>query len=179
MSMNIGSYAQALYDLAREQNLEEAMLQQAEMLSGIFTSEPDYLRLLSSHSLSKQERCQILDEGFRGKIEPYLLNFMRILTEKGYIRQFPQCVKAFRSLYNDAHGILSVQAVTALPLTQQQSEKLQKKLSQITGKQIQLVNRVDENCMGGVRLSYDGKCIDGTVKNRLDDMRNLLKNTVL
>ena len=50
---------------------------------------------------------------------------------------------------------------------------------QITGKKVTLTNRIDPACMGGVRLTYDGNQVDGTVKNRLDTISNMLKNTVL
>ena len=52
------------------------------------------------------------------------------------------------------------------------------KLQKITGKTIELTNRVDPDVLGGVRLDYNGKCVDGTVKNRMDKMRALLQNTV-
>ena len=57
--------------------------------------------------------------------------------------------------------------------------RLQEKLQQVTGKTVQLQNRVDPDCLGGVRLDFDGKSVDGTVKNRLDAIGNMLKNTVL
>jgi len=40
-------------------------------------------------------------------------------------------------------------------------------------------NRIDPECLGGVRLDYDGKRVDGSVANRLETVRNMLKNTVL
>ena len=72
-----------------------------------------------------------------------------------------------------------VTAVSAVALTNAQQAKLMAKLASITGKTIELVNKVDPGCYGGLRLSYDGKSIDDTVAHRLDAMRNLLKNTVL
>ena len=173
------NYGQALYDLAAEENLTEQILQQLTALQGAFTQEPEFVRLLASHSLSKEERCGILDNSFRGKIQPYILNFLKILTEKGYIRHFGDCCKAFRDLYNQDHGILPVSAVTAVALTPEQEKKLKQKLGQITGKTIELTNRIDPTCLGGVRLDYDGKQVDGTVQNRLNAVRDLLKNTVL
>ena len=49
----------------------------------------------------------------------------------------------------------------------------------ITGKTILLRNRINPACLGGVRLDYDGQRLDGTVKNRLDRLGELLNNTVL
>lgn len=172
-------YGQALYSLAREEELSPSILEEMKALDGCFAQEPDFLRLLSAPNLSKEERCRIVDDSFRGKVHPYVLNFLKILTEKGYVRHFSQCLESYREQYNQDHGILPVQAVTAVALTPDQAEKLSGKLTRITGKTIELSNRVDPECLGGVRLDYDGKRVDDTVSHRLDAIRALLKNTVL
>ena len=172
-------YGESLYSLALEEKAEKAILEELSVLKQSFAAEPDFIRLLSAPNVSKAERCQILDQSFRGKVHPYVLNFMKILTEKGYMRHFADCCDAYRSSYNRDHGILVVTAVSAVALTNAQQAKLMAKLASITGKTIELVNKVDPGCYGGLRLSYDGKSIDDTVAHRLDAMRNLLKNTVL
>ena len=172
-------YGEALYLLAREEDRSKTILEELKVLDESFTQEPDFLRLLSSPNLPKAERCQILDDSFRGKIDPYLLNFMKILTEKGYIRHFSDCRKGYTLHYNQDNGILSVTAVTAVALSGAQAEKLTGKLESITGKTIELINRVDPGIYGGVRLDYDGQRLDDTVAHRLENIRNLLKNTVL
>ena len=179
MSQAATTYAQALYDLAKEEGLADVIGSQLEVLRQSFEQEPDFLRLMTAANLSKQERCQILDDSFRGKTEPYVLNFMKILTEKGYMRHFGDCAKAYRQIYNADHGILPVLAVTAVALNDTQKQKLTAKLETITGKTVELENRVDASVLGGVRLDYDGKRVDGTVQNRLDTIAGLLKNTVL
>ena len=176
----IGSvYGEALYELALSENLIEEIRGQMLTLDESFQQEPDFLRLLCSPNLSKQERCQILDDSFRGRIHLYLLNFLKILTEKGYIKQFSSCCEMFTQLYNRDHNIVSVTAVTAVALSQKQTEALTQKLTRITGKNILLRNRVNPACLGGVRLDYDGQRLDGTVKKHLDRLRELLNNTVL
>ena len=176
----IGSvYGEALYSLAREEGLDKSILEQLKVLNLSFSQEPEFLKLLSAPNLSKDERCKIVDDCFRGKVHEYVLNFLKILTEKGYIRRYSQCVEAFREQYNADHGILCVTAVTAVALNDAQTEKLCAKLAGLTGKTIDLTNRVDPTCIGGVRLDYDGKRLDDTVSHRLDAIGNLLKNTVL
>lgn len=126
-------YGQALYDLAKEENLSKEILQEISVLQECFAQTPEFIRLLSTPNLSKQERCQILDDSFRGKVQPYVLNFLKILMEKGYMRQFSDCYKAYRESYNEDNGILPVKAVTAVPLSEEQRKKLSDKLAQITG----------------------------------------------
>ena len=173
------AYAEALYSLAKEEDLTQTVLDELKTLKEALSQEPEYLRLLASPNLTKQERCGILDESFRGRVHPYVLNFMKILTEKGYARHFGACCDAYRGLYNEDHGILPVSAVTAVALRADQAERLSAKLAKVTGKTIELTNRIDPDCLGGIRLDYDGKRVDGTVSSRLEAIRSMLKNTVL
>lgn len=172
-------YGQALYSLAKDEGISEIVLEELQVLKKSFSDEPEFLRLLAAPNLTKEERCQILDNCLRGKVQPYVLNFLKILTEKGYARQFFQCCEMYESQYNEDHGILPVKAVTAIPLSKEQAEKLTKKLSSITGKTVKLENQVDADCIGGVRLDFDGKRLDDTVAHRLEAIGGLLKNTVL
>ena len=179
MTQAANTYAQALYDLANEEGLGKTILEELTVLKGVFAENPQYSKLLSTPDIPKQERCGVLDEAFRGKVHPYVLNFLKILTEKGYIRQFPDCCESYRGFYNEANGILVVKAVSAIALSDGQTQKLTAKLEAITGKKIDLHCSVDPAMLGGLRLSYDGKQVDGTVKNRMDAIGKLLKNTVL
>lgn len=172
-------YAQALYDLAKDEGLGKTILEEMKVLQQVFRDTPQYAKLLSAPDIPKQERCTILDEGFRGKVHPYVLNFLKILTQKGYIRQFPLCCESYRDFYNEDNGILVVQAVSAVPLSKAQTEKLIAKLEASTGKTVDLRCSVDASALGGLRLSYDGKQVDGTVSARLDAIGKLLKNTLL
>ena len=176
----VGSvYGEALYTLAQEESLSKQILDEISVLAQCFHAEPDFIRLLCTPNLSVQERCNILDDSFRGKVHPYVLNFLKILTEKGYMRHFFDCCKAYEEIYNRDNGILPVTAITAVSLNPAQAEKLTAKLCELCGKQVKLHNRVDPEVLGGVRLDYDGKRLDDTVSHRLDAVRSLLKSTVL
>lgn len=172
-------YGMALYGLARDENLSDTVLQELSVLEQSFCAEPQFLHLLAAPNVPVEERCRILDDCFRGKINHYVLNFIKILTEKGVIKSFSDCVRSYREQYYVDHNILPVTAVTAIPLAEEQVQRLAEKLSSITGKTAQISNRVDPACLGGVRLDYDGKRIDGSVASRLDAVRKMLKNTVL
>jgi len=172
-------YGNALYTLAREDGLSASILDELTALDQSFQQESGFVRLLSTPALSKEERCKILDDSFRGKVQPYVLNFLKILTEKGYMRHFSDCCKTYRDQYNEDNGILPVVAITAVSLSAEQSVRLTEKLSRVTGKTIALANRVDPSCLGGVRLEFDGKQLDDTVAHRLDAIGRMLKSTVL
>ena len=172
-------YGGALYRLAAEEGISEPILAQLQVLDDSFRESGEFLALMDSPALPKAERCSILQESFGGKVHPYVLNFLKILTEEGHIRQFSACCRAYRDQYNEENHILPVTAVSATPLSDAQMQRLTEKLQGITGATIALDNRVDPACLGGIRLDFQGKRLDDTVAHRLQEIRELLQKTVL
>lgn len=171
-------YGGALYELAAEHGLEKTILQQLGQVDELFCNNPAYVKLLAMPSVPKAERCAALQEAFGGRAEPYLLNFLKLLCEKGEIRRFSDCAAEYRARYNTDHGILEATAVAAVPMSAGQTRALTEKLAELTGKTIALTVRVDPACLGGVRLEIGGTELDGTVQNRLAELRRRLAVTV-
>ena len=164
-------YGGSLYDLAAEEGLETRILDELDEAAKLIRDDPEYLRLLSTPSIPKKERCALLDEAFRGQVHLYVLNFLKILCEKGTLRELPGCARAYRIRYNAAHGILEATAITAIAMTAAQIEQLRQKLETITGKKIDLATKIDPSVLGGIRLDIEGTELDGTVQNRLATLR--------
>lgn len=173
------TYGGSLYELARDEGLTGRLLPELELCAGVFSENPEYMRLLATPALTKEARRCAVDESFGVQVHPYLTGFMKLLVDRGEIRQFPGCVRAFRERYNEDNGILEVTVTTAVALTDGAREKLVTKLSQMFAKKIKLTPRVDPAVLGGMRLECAGKRYDGTVRDRLDRIERGLRETVL
>ena len=161
-------YGKGLYDLTEEEHVSEDVLAQLRVLRGLFRDQPDFIRLLCNMSLAKEERTAILDGALRGQVHPYVLNFLKILCERGALHEFEGCVSAFTALYNQAHGIVEASVTTGVPLEAEQRTRLIDKLSAMTGKRIVLSEKVDPGVVGGVLLEMNGKRYDNTLRRRLE-----------
>ncbi len=173
------NYADALYELARDEGLDEQIYAQLREIQALMEENPDYVRLLSAPNLPKPERLAALDEAFSGRVHPYLLHFLKLLCERGHIRELKDCAIQYRRRRNADLGILDAVAITAVPLRAELREKLRARLQALTGKQIELQYRVDSGVLGGIRLEYDGKALDGTVRSRLAGIEKTLSETVI
>ena len=172
-------YGGSLYDLAAEEGLDERILGELDGVTALLNGDAEYLHLLSIPSIPKKERCALLDEAFRGQVHLYVLNFLKILCEKGTLRELPGCARAYRVRYNQAHGILEAAATTAVAMTEQQVKSLHEKLEKLTGKTIDLKTKVDPAVLGGIRLDIEGTELDGTVQNRLSALRRDIASVTL
>ena len=171
-------YAKALFLLSEENGNSDAMLSDVELTSRILCENPDYVKLLDTPAVSKEEKLVLIDEAFASVI-PNLKNLLKILSEKHLVFSFREIAKSFNSLYNESRGIEYVEAVTAVPMNDKQIEKMKEKLAKMTGKTIIIKNTVDKTILGGVKLRYEGIQLDGSVKTRLDLFEKSLKNTVI
>ena len=172
------AYGSTLYELANEAGAVDQINKELVQLRAIFEENPRFITLLSAPTLKKEERVEIVDKTFGGKIHTYLLNFLKIITENGTTGEFIDTAKDFRDRYNFERGIETVVAVSAVPLTPKMEKQLVKKLSDMTGKTIQLEKKIDPNCKGGLRLNLDGLQLDGTVKHKLDAIRASLLRVI-
>ena len=172
-------YGQSLYDLAAEENLTDDILGEMEAVKGIFADNPDYVALLSEPSVPRNERLGLVDEAFAGSLTAYHLNFIKILIEKGLVREYSACYKRFRKSYNEQHGIAEALVTTAVALDGAQLKLLEEKLEKISGKKVLLKQKTDPDILGGVRVDLEGQLFDGSVKGRLSELRKKVDETVI
>ena len=167
-------YGDGLYALTEEESLSKEVLEQLLALKNLFREQPDFTRLLGNMSLSKDERVKILDSVLRGQIHLYLLNFLKILCERGALNEYEGCLAAFKTLYNQAHGIVEASVTTAVALDDEQRARMAEKLSKMTGKTVVLNEKVDASLVGGVLLEMNGQRYDNTLKNRLKSIHSAM-----
>ena len=169
-------YAEALYGLARDEGVADRVREELRALKEPIGENAAYLRLLGAPNIAREERCALLKDCLQGRVHPYVLNFLRLMTERGVIRHFSECCDVYQALYNEDHGVLAVRCASAVPLTGEQKQRLKERLEGLTGKRVVLDCALDPACLGGLRLDYDGLRLDDTVRHRLDAMRERVLN---
>lgn len=167
-------YGGALYELAAEEHIEDAVLDGLGTAVAVMRENPRYLKLLANPAVEKETRLALLEQAFRGAVHDYVLNFIKILCEKKALDMLPGCETEFCTRLCTKRGILPVTAWSAVAMDASQTEKLKQKLAALTGKTILLENKVDTRLLGGVKLVYEGKELDGTVRQRLGALRTAL-----
>ena len=167
-------YGNALFSLAAEERCEDAVLDGLRLIQELFDQNPDYVRLLSNPAVAADERLALLDSAFRGHVHPYVLNTAKLLCEKSALAALPQCIREYTALLYEQRGILLVTVVSAVEMDGTQKDALKSRLESTTGKTVLLDCRVDPSIIGGVRVSYAGKEMDGSVAGRLAALRQAL-----
>ncbi len=179
MTQTARIYGDSLYDLAKEEGLKDQIFAHMQDVRRIFAENPTYRRLLAEPSIAKTERVGLLDEAFGGKIEDYLLNFLKILCENGLLMEYEGCCDEYQERYYKDCKIAVASVTSAVALTMEQAAALKKRLEKMCGKKVLLTQKISSSVIGGLRIELEGRLIDGTVAGRLDSMQKKLKEVIM
>ena len=171
-------YAKALFLLAEEKGAMQNILSDLKEAVAALAETPDYVVLLDSPSLSREEKDTLIDGAF-ASLDTDLCSFLKILSAKHALYTLSRTLDAYEALCDEAMGIIRAEAITAAPLSEAQADKLKARLEAETKKTVILSNTIDPSLLGGVKLRYLGKQLDGSLKNRLDTIRKTLQSTAL
>lgn len=168
------SYADALFSLALESDTLEQTLTALTLLRDGIMHTPQALDLLASPSISKDERCAVLDMAF-GNVQPeHAMGLVHILVRHGHVRMLDDCLKAYVQLYDSARKLSTAYVTSAVELSQAAKDELTQKLSRKLGRTIRLECAVDPALLGGLVVRADGKVIDGSMKKRLHEIKEVM-----
>ncbi len=171
-------YGKALFMLTEECGTTERVAEDVRTARTAFSNNKDYTRILDTPALSKSERTALAERAFSG-LDENLLNLIKILVESGSTHLFKKAADEYLSLYDDSRGILRVDAISAIALTSEQARTLAGRLERELSKTVIINNIVDPSILGGMKLRYGDRQIDGSIKTRLDKLAGSLKNTIV
>lgn len=171
-------YAQSLYEVAKEDGKAQPILSELQVVREAFADNPDLMKVLNTPSIGLPEKKNILDQVFGGRIDPFLLNFLMLITEKRRIGLLHDMADAYKQQLYLEEGICEVRAITAAPLSAELAEKLQNKMCAVTGKKVVLETRVDPTILGGIVVKVDNRQIDTSVKTKLSELAQQLTQII-
>ena len=164
-------YGEAMYELARDEDLRPMLHEQLNDIRALLRQEPDFIRLLTSRAVERSNRLKVVEDTFGGHVHPYVTNFMKLLIQKEHFEAFPLCCDWFHQRYNEDYGIVEASVTSAVALTDEERAALRARLSKISGNQVTLMETVDPAVIGGVRVEMDGRRYDNTIQDRLGRLR--------
>jgi F-type H+-transporting ATPase subunit delta len=167
-------YGEGLYELARDEDLGLLIFEQMDDISALLKQQPQFIRLLCSRAIERDQRLKIIDDTFGNHVHPYVTNFMKLLVEREHFDAFLQCAQWFHQRFNDDNGVVEAYVTSAVALNEDELAALRVKLAHISGRQVKLITTIDPSVIGGVRVEMDGRRYDNTIQDRLGRLKRSL-----
>jgi F-type H+-transporting ATPase subunit delta len=168
-------YAKSLIDLAQEKGLLEQVHADMQLFAKTVKENRDFKLFLSNPIINHGKKLAVLKSLFTNKVNDLTLRFFLLITEKNREAYLETSATEFIRQYNEIKGIEKAQVTTAVPLTPESRAQLTQKVVQLTGKTIQLEEKIDPAILGGFVLRVGDKQVDDTIRTSLRALKNKFK----
>jgi F-type H+-transporting ATPase subunit delta len=166
-------YAEAAFEIALRDDAVADWREQLERAAGARDS-ADVSETLANPALPLRQREDIVNGVFADLGDP-ARNLILLLLRRGRIRQLPRVAAEFRRLDDKRNNIVNATATSASPLDDAEILAITARLEQMfDGQSVALETAVDPDLIGGVVVRIGDRLIDGSVRGRLERLRNQL-----
>jgi F-type H+-transporting ATPase subunit delta len=171
-------YAEAAFDVALRDNTIDAWRSELDAAAAI-VAEERVGRALANPSIPLETRLATAERTFGRLVGRQALNLIGLMLRRGRIEQLPRLAAEFRRLDDERKGITHATATSASSLTQDEVKALTSRLEEYTGGRVELDVQVDPSLLGGLVVRVGDRLIDGSVRSRLERLRNQLVSGAL
>lgn len=165
-------YAQALFALAQEQGKEQAWLDDLAA-AGDLLAGADAALFLTTPRVPAEQKLHAARELLWGK-DPMVLNMVGLLLSRQSIDLLPEIKKEYQSLLDESLGRVYAAVTSAVPMSTEQQSRLRSSLSSALEKDVVLDVREDPGIIGGLTVRVGDQIIDGSVRAKLEALRQRL-----
>lgn len=171
----IHGYAEALFGVVRAEGELDRVEDELYRFGKLLESNHELKQALADQTLDRPQRTKVLEELLADKVSPHTLSLLTFIVGQGRARQLPQILGEVSDLAAKARNSVVAEVRSAIPLDDDQRTRLADALSKATGKNVEVKVLVDPSVIGGVVAKIGDTVIDGTVKHRLDQLKEQVR----
>ena len=175
MKSAILQYANALADIALEQGAAGPVIQQLSDFTAAYSGSAELRNFFESPAASKEEKRKVAEKiSARLGASKIVRNFLFVVIDHRRTHALPEILAIFRNVLRERQGIAETEVFSPGALNDAQKREITQTLERITGKKIEAKFSLDANLLGGVRVRVGDTIYDGSLRNRLDGLRERL-----
>jgi F-type H+-transporting ATPase subunit delta len=170
-------YARAFLQIGQKQGNFEALGRELDQLQALFQGNKELRAVLFSFAFPAPSRKKIAEEIAKTLgLSKTTRDFLALLIERERMDHFPEIVKSYQGLCDEATNRIRATLVTPAEVPPDRVEEVKKQLEVRTGKQVILSQERDPSLIGGALTRIGNLIYDGSLKTQLSKVReNLYK----
>ena len=170
-------YSLALADVVATTKDAETIKNELKTWEEIMSSNSDLSGAFSNPAIAHTNKEKVL-ESLIGKTKPSktTANFLRVLLRNGRLTNLADINQSFAKVLEERAGFVSGKIVSARPLSDKEKKELQSNVEKMTGKKVSLDFDIDQNIIGGVVTTIGSTVYDGSIKTKLENLKQQLVN---
>jgi F-type H+-transporting ATPase subunit delta len=166
-------FAEAAFQLATRDKALDAYAEGLDLAASV-AGQGDALDVLRNPARPLRQRIDLVAALLEERVPEPVLKLVGLLVERGRIDRLGDVATEYHRMLNKERGVVQALAKTAMPLTQDETAALEKKVASMTGRTVDLKVEVDESLIGGITVRVGDTLYDASVRGRLERLRERL-----
>jgi F-type H+-transporting ATPase subunit delta len=168
-------YAKALVEIVRQDGQLDAIRDELKGINDVINREPGLFHFLSNPAVNVTTKQEVLDTIVQKVGASELTGkFLSLLLEKDRLRYLETVLFFYEELSYQIQNRLRAKVVSASPLNDDQRGEIINKLSDITGKRVELTVETEPDLIGGLVVQVGSTIYDGSLRNQLTRIKEEL-----
>jgi len=168
-------YAIGLFNAALAEDILDQVQGDMASFARLVEEEHAFQQFLTSLQVTPEEKEDLIVRAIGDRASGLFLKFVLLLIDKRRIDRIQEVAEVFETLYEEHSGIVRVSIITAIPLDADLERVARAAIERRTGKRARIVKQIDPDIIGGAIMIAGDKIIDGSIRNRLSEMRQELR----
>jgi F-type H+-transporting ATPase subunit delta len=165
-------YVKSLLGLAIDQKAVDQVHNDMQMFTKVVESNRDFKLMLANPIIKHDKKRDILEKVFKGKVHNLTMSIFDILTRKNREALLAEIAREFHNAYNAHKGISKAVVTTAVPLDQGMRTNFENIVKRYSDKkQVELIEKVDKNMIGGFILNIGDRQVDASIQNKIKALK--------
>ncbi len=171
-----GRYATALFSLARDERMVEAVESSLAKLRQALAESDDFRALTLSPLVGRADAARaVAAVAATMGLDPVTTRFLGVLADNRRLRELGAIIASFRTLAARHRGETTAEVVSAHPLSDDQVDALKQQLRTRIGRDVNVDLSVDPSLLGGLVVKIGSQMIDSSIKTRLNTLAHAMK----
>ena len=166
-------YARAIFDIASEDQSYDDWLNKLKLISDT-RAEVNFANVLNSTKLSFSKKMNLIDDVFSNKLNKLQLNFLKLLTKNQSFFIIHDIYKQFLGLIEKRNNLIRVTVTSPYKISDDLKNQILNLVNDISGADSIIEEKIDSELIGGVVIRLGDTVIDGSMKNKVKQLRREL-----
>jgi len=164
-------YAEALLEAAKAKGRLERVREEFDAFAAALAESDELAELLRNPQIEPETKRAALEAAL-GEADETFLNFLRLVAEKNRIGELGDIHEEWQRLLAAEEQVLAVELTTAVELSDEEAAEIVRKIESAAGRRVEATRQVDADLIGGLVLQAGSVRVDGSVRGRLDGLRD-------
>jgi F-type H+-transporting ATPase subunit delta len=161
-------YAEALMSVAQSNDMTQQLGDDVAALLGLLKESSELQQFLGNPVIKSEDKKAVLQQVVGEQVHPYLMNFLKLLVDRGRIIFLEGICKQYRALLRELNQTVLAEVSSAVELTDEQKQTVREKVMAMTNaQQVELDTQIDPELIGGVIIKVGSQVVDASLRGQL------------